>query len=201
MKMRHTTKKNLKIAVSAIVYTLIICSVVIIYKESLFGTLFGKMKSAMISNAPSYDYEALKEEDKVESKNPEILSQYGLVTCERIGLKAPLYLGDNEKIFEDGAGTSTRYALPGKNGTALIGGHDTTFFAPLSEIKEGDEIVVDTIYGSYTYKVTATKVEKVSKYKADKQDKESKIILYTCYPFGDIASEREERFYVYASQQ
>lgn len=199
--MRHTTKKRIKIAASAITYTLVICAVVVIFRESLFGVLFGKMKSAMISNAPSYDYEAIKEEDKEDVKNPEVLSQYGLISCERIGLKAPLYLGDNEKIFDGGVGTSTRYALPGKMGTSLIGGHDTTFFAPLEHIKEGDEIEVDTTYGRFTYVVTKTKVEKVSDYKADMQDKESKIILYTCYPFGDIASEREERFYVYASKQ
>ena len=48
-----------------------------------------------------------------------------------------------------GAGSSVHASFPGQGETILVGGHDTTFFAPLEKLEENDEITVNTTYGDY----------------------------------------------------
>lgn len=123
--------------------------------------------------------------------------QYGEINCETIGLKVPLYYGDTDDILLKGAGQSLLSECPGLGGTTIVGGHDTTFFAPLEKLTEGKEIVISTTYGTYTYSVdTIDIIEGADFSLADYEkinDKAEKLILYTCYPFGDILSERSQR--------
>lgn len=160
-----------------------------------------------IVGAPQYDYsqEAWAYVDKGETKirKPFTGTRYGQITCEKLQLQAPLYYGDDDEWLELGAGTYSGGALPGENGTCLIGAHDTTYFAPLEHIAAGDVLTIDTAYGNYQYQVTKTQNVNVTDWSASEL-KESgggeKLILYTCYPFGAAETIRDQRFFVYAQR-
>ena len=70
-------------------------------------------------------------------------------------------LGDLRK----GPGHYPDTPMPGEQGNAAIAGHRTTYGAPfnrLDELAPGDEILVTTVKGTFTYKVSSTKVVKPS---------------------------------------
>lgn len=136
--------------------------------------------------------------DQSEIQIPEVNTQYGVISCEEIALTAPLYYGDNSYSLQNGAGQYTKGGFPGQGKPILIGGHDGTFFAPLKGIKKGDIVHIETTYGEFEYQVIAMKVADKSNTKAYDltQDKEQ-LILYTCYPFGQLIGDRNKRYFVY----
>jgi len=136
--------------------------------------------------------------DQSEIQVPEVDSLYGTISCERIELSAPVYYGDNEEILESGVGNYVLSGVPGEGRPILMSAHDATFFAPLEIIEPGDEIVVTTDYGTYTYSVASTLVaEATDKTAYDLTQEKEQLILYTCYPFGQLVGMREERYFVY----
>lgn len=162
----------------------------------------GKWKSLWIHGAPEYTYAAELENGEVSNKTeitPLQGEQYGEILCNEIDLKAPLYYGDTDEIFEQGVGTYAGRKLPGQGGEILVSGHDTTFFAPLASIQEGMVLSVKTYYGQFEYKVKGTEVLDVLEYKERKPETEE-LVLYTCYPFGAEEELRNERFFVYAEK-
>lgn len=128
-------------------------------------------------------------------------TQYGTILCETRGLEAPLYYGDDDELLRLGAGQYKDSTLPGYQGVSIIGAHDTTYFAPLKDMQVGDEIQIQTSYGDFSYVVDAihtAHMSDTSAYQLD-SDKET-VILYTCYPFGEIQETREYRYYVYCKR-
>ena len=122
---------------------------------------------------------------------PVIGEQYAILTCDSIGLDVPVYCGDTDEILSKGVGQSAHSTFPGQAGVTLIGGHDTTFFAPLEKMKENDEVILSTTYGTYTYKVSKIKI--IDGTDIDLNFKEDTLILYTCYPFGEIMKDRNNK--------
>lgn len=160
-------------------------------------------RQTWVAAAPSYTYQG---EDGMKSgvsgeelaANISPGTQYGQIVCERAGLKAPLYYGDTDEIFAKGAGTYPGAGLPGTGRTAVIGAHDATYFAALEKLKTDDEVQVDTVYGSYSYRVRGTEIveaAQASEWMADLAQGE--LALYTCYPFGEAQDDRSQRYVVY----
>ena len=132
---------------------------------------------------------------------PEYSTHYGQLTCEKVGLDAPVYFGDDRGILKVGAGQYNGSYMPGFGRTILLSAHNTTYFAPLQYIGAGDEITFTTNYGVYVYKVTETKVLHKSDESAYSltQDKEQ-LVLYTCYPFEMLVGTKQDRLFVYADK-
>lgn len=116
---------------------------------------------------------------------------YGSIICEKAGLDVALYMGDTDEILLKGAGQSASAYCPGEGGTVIVGGHDTTFFAPLANMSVNDTVEIKTTYGVFTYKVSA--IDVVTGNECTIDDMSEKLLLYTCYPFGDVVSERRDR--------
>ena len=136
-----------------------------------------------------------------EVKVPRQGESYGNISCERIALAAPIYYGDSDECFGKGAGQYTGSGLPGQGKPILIGGHDGSFFAPLEDILVDDIVVISTNYGSFQYKVTELKtVEKVDSTVYDLTQQKEQLILYTCYPFGQVIGERSGRYFVFCDR-
>lgn len=136
-----------------------------------------------------------------EINSPSIGEQYGIISCEDIDLKAPLYFGDSDEILAIGAGQYVKSSLPGFGGCILVGGHDSTFFGSLDKMEAGQQIVLQTGYGTYIYAVSETKIAKTEDVSACRLDsKTEQLVLYTCYPFGELLRARDERFFVYCDK-
>ncbi|MDO5293771.1 MAG: class D sortase [bacterium] len=178
----------------------------------IWDMVLNEFKLAAVKGAPEYSYEKQQsldndhtepreEIEKGEENPPLIGTMFGEVCCETAELKAPLYYGDSDDIFEKGIGIYAASSLPGETGTILAGGHDTTFMAPLEHMEKGNEIIIKTVNGQYQYEVTDIKIADVLDQDAyGLQTDQEQLVLYTCYPFGDVTKQRTERFYVYAKR-
>lgn len=136
--------------------------------------------------------------DKNKILIPELEAHYANISCETVGLEAPIYYGDSDTILSYGVGQYPASGLPGSGKPILIGGHDETYFASLEQIKVGDTVLIDTNYGKFEYKVTSTKVTDAMDTKAYNLDQQKEqLILYTCYPFGQVVGDSSGRYFVY----
>jgi sortase A len=85
----------------------------------------------------------------------------GLLQIPRIGLDKVIVEGTTTTDLRQGPGHYLGTPLPGQVGNAAIAGHRTTYGAPfynLNELAVGDPVVVTTLQGVFTYKVTRSLV-------------------------------------------
>lgn len=129
--------------------------------------------------------------DSEEWISPVVDEQYGYIVCDEIGMNVPLYYGDSSDVLIKGAGQSVSSYVPGQGGTILVGGHDTTFFECLEDMKEDMKINVNTEYGVFEYNVTDISIVEGSEY--DISSEKEQLVLYTCYPFGKTDVIRTEK--------
>ena len=80
----------------------------------------------------------------------------------------------------------------------MIAGHTGTYFRDFERIQKGTMISIETRYGKYRYEVTDIRIAEENDTSAyDLNASEDNLILYTCYPFGQI-SPTTQRCFVYA---
>lgn len=108
----------------------------------------------------------------------------------------PVYSGDNADILEVGAGHYIGSTFCGQGGRVVLTAHVTEIFYELEDLKKGDIITVDTVYGRYQYKVKETFIFDyqdttcITDY--DRSAAET-LLMYTCYP-RDQYGIRYERY-------
>jgi sortase A len=168
------------------------------------------IKYVIVKGSSTYNYSEELEEnsavtkgiiDKSEVKVPNVGTQYAVLVSNRFDSAIPIYYGDGKEELESGIGQYVGSYFPGEGKTILIGGHDTTFFKPLETVKKGDEITIKTSYGIFVYQVTKTEIHEAKDQTAyDLESDKEQLILYTCYPFGDILENRSERYFVYCDK-
>lgn len=111
---------------------------------------------------------------------PSFGQQYAVLKCEKKGFTAPVYWGSTDELLERGACQSSDSVVLGEKGNVVIDAHVDTFFEKLSELENGDEIVLYTNYGRFTYIVD----KEISFMKSDKTyilpKNEDVLTLYTC---------------------
>ena len=90
-------------------------------------------------------------------------------------------------------------ALPWQPGDVAIAGHRDTFFRPLREICRGDNITLQTLQGSYHYRVEFTRVVDPRDTWVLSSSHGPTLTLITCYPFYFVGS-APKRFVVCATR-
>ena len=66
--------------------------------------------------------------------------------------------GDDARALRFGAGHIPGTSLPGERGNFGVAAHRDTLFRPLRNIAANDRIRVDTVDGSYEYRVESTEI-------------------------------------------
>lgn len=131
---------------------------------------------------------------------PEYGTEYATIKIPKIDVDLPVYYGDTLEVLKKGVGHSSGSYFPGEGGTIIYMGHNSKkVFRRFSELQKGNEIVVDTSYGEYKYKIYDMQIIKetdISKLPV-KNDKET-LMIYTCYPFNNIGYTKQ-RYVVYAN--
>ena len=131
---------------------------------------------------------------------PEYGTEYATIKIPKLDVDLPVYYGDTLEVLKKGVGHSSGSYFPGEGGTIIYMGHNSKkVFRRFSELQKGNEIVVDTSYGEYKYKIYDMQIIKetdISKLPV-KNDKET-LMIYTCYPFNNIGYTKQ-RYVVYAN--
>jgi len=132
---------------------------------------------------------------------PSYGSVYGKIKTVKIGMDLPLYYGDTPDILKYGVGHYAGSYFPGENGSIILAAHNNNgFFRRLPELQNGDTIVLETTYGTFSYEVYDAKViYKTEKDKFPIQHNEEILMLYTCYPVS-VLGYTNQRYVVYAKK-
>lgn len=136
---------------------------------------------------------------------PQMNQRYGNLNCERIGLDAPVYRGDNNSILYRGVGNSIFSFMPGFGRCVLVSGHNSTYFECLQYAEVGDIIVYDTNYETYKYRVYKIEVmhekdlKDLLEFTLFGEEKET-LVLYTCYPFHATVGRKHHRLVLFCEK-
>lgn len=124
----------------------------------------------------------------------------GRMDIPRLGISVAVLQGTSSRTLRLGAGHMEGTPLPGTPGNSGIAGHRDTFFRELRNIRDHDEIQIQTATGLVRYQVDWVKIvgpedTTVLTGKA----RESTLTLVTCYPFYFVGP-APNRFVVHARQ-
>ena len=112
----------------------------------------------------------------------------GEITISGTSVDCTIYYGDEDPQLDTGAGIYTGGKIPGEGGTILVAGHTATYFRDFEHAQNGAMITVTTAYGTYIYEITDMRVANANDTSAyDMDAPEENIILYTCYPLGQVS--------------
>jgi sortase A len=110
----------------------------------------------------------------------------GRIEISAIGLSAMILEGADERTLRQAVGHIPGTPLPGQPGNVALAGHRDTFFRALRRIRENDEITVETLSGSYRYRVDFTKVVDPGEVQVLDNADTAILTLVTCYPFSFV---------------
>lgn len=112
----------------------------------------------------------------------------GNLTIPALKQKLPLLQGTGDKALTKGVGHFTQSVLPGEEDNCVLSGHRDTVFRHLGNLRIGDELIVQTSAGTFTYEVNETRI-------VHKDDKtvivptdHAVLTMTTCYPFNFIGN-------------
>ena len=122
----------------------------------------------------------------------------GRLEVPRLRLSVVAREGADVRTLGRAAGHVPRTAMPGQPGNAAFAGHRDTFFRPLKDVRQGDEVVVTTPEGRYRYVVQETRVVKPTDVWVLEPTDRASLTLVTCYPFNYFGA-APQRFIVRAT--
>jgi sortase A len=121
----------------------------------------------------------------------------GRIHIDRIGLDIVVVEGTDTASLQKGPGHYTGSddpaaveegdgsAFPGQGGTVGIAGHRTTYLAPfrrINEIEDGDEIVLDMPYATFTYEVQKHEIVEPTEVEIVRNGGYDRLVLTACHP-------------------
>ena len=160
-------KIELNKLIKILIYSLISISLIIFLVKINF-----KNKSVNIKNIKiSLDKESRKNYPKTESS-------WGIIEIPSIKIKTNLYKGSDE-LLKYGALHHNETYFP-TDGKVILIAASNKYFKNLDKVKKDDVITLNTIYGTYKYKVIKTRIRKIEylKNEIDTFDSET-LVLYT----------------------
>ncbi len=127
--------------------------------------------------------------------------EFATLDIPSINVNLPVFQGDTLDIMRYGIGHYSGSLFPGEGGTIILAGHnDRGFLYHLPEIKVGDKITINAVYGTFTYEVESTRVIDAKDNDAFPFYKDKEVLMiYTCYPVNTIGH-KTHRFLVYAKK-
>lgn len=135
---------------------------------------------------PSVVFDAEKKYYKL-SEFPAIrwAKKWATLTVDYLGAKdIPVYNGDTDDVLNAGIGRYFNSLYPGCGGNCVLSFHVNRqrelYF--LEDLPIGELVVVNTIYGKYTYRVEARDIYGVSESSYITRNDGEMLTIYTCYP-------------------
>lgn len=174
---------------SLIYCTILLLTITTLFRENI--TLGLDVISLMNVNEKIANKEATVIDKKIVSY-PTYGTKYGTIYLNNESDN--IYFGDSVNILKQGIGTSSLYDIPGDKDKVVLSGHNTGIFKNLSNLKNGNKIVIETNYAKFEYTVKTSKI--VNETDLNSLEKDYDLILYTCYPNKELYGNK--RLIIYA---
>lgn len=127
-------------------------------------------------------------------------SVFGRIEIPRIGLKAIIREGADERTLKRAVGLVPNAPLPGRDGNTVLAAHRDTFFWPLKDIELNDRIRLRAANDEvYEYRVDEVRVVEPEETDVLQSRGVEELTLVTCYPFRFIGP-APDRFIVKATR-
>jgi sortase A len=124
-------------------------------------------------------------------------SLLGVLEIPRLHIAAPVMSGDDEETLAVAVGHLPDTPRPWEPGNSALAAHRDGLFRPLRRVRAGDEIVLRTRRGDFTYRVRETRVVEPTDLSVLAPTPSRTLTLITCYPF-DYVGPAPMRFVVHA---
>ena len=113
------------------------------------------------------------------------------IRVPRLGYRATVREGVSDQVLFGGPGHYPGTSWPGQPGTVGVAAHNV-YWLRFDEIRRGDEVLVDTRYGTFHYRVTGTRVVRPDDRSVLAADAGRRLTLTTCWPLwaGQLAPQR-----------
>lgn len=107
---------------------------------------------------------------------------YTRMSIPSIDFSAVIVEGTGHRALLLGPGHLEGSAVPGGPGNAVVTGHRDTFFRHISELKNGDQILVQRDGRTYSYEVASRTIVKPTDIASIQPTSDNRLTLVTCYP-------------------
>ena len=107
----------------------------------------------------------------------------GRISIPRLKITSVVGEGVSDRMLGLAVGHIPATSLPGKPGNVGLAAHRDTLFRNLKDIRQGDEITLATLQGTYLYRVVWFKVVSPASTSVLAPTAEETVTLVTCYPF------------------
>lgn len=144
--------------------------------------------SATVATTAPAEPSALLNPDKnlsyaIYSKSLKVGSKIGTLRLKELNKSMPIVEGTGRSSLKLGAGHYVDSVLPGVKDNSVIAGHRETVFKSLGKLKVGHHVIAKTSAGTFTYKVTGTRIVDDNDRTVIVPTTEATLTLITCYPF------------------
>ncbi|MGM7701839.1 class D sortase [Pseudalkalibacillus sp. Hm43] len=122
---------------------------------------------------------------------PEKGENIGTLYIPKLDEELPIIHGTDEDELSRGVGHYAGSVLPGEKDNSVLSGHRDTVFRRLGEVKEGDELIVTTAEGTFTYKIRKVRIVDADDRTVIVPKPKATLTVTTCYPFTFIGAAPE----------
>ena len=133
-------------------------------------------------NVKPYPLPVLTAADKT-FVNPAEGDIIGSLTIPALNRKLPIIQGTGDKELKEGVGHFTQSVLPGEEDNCVFSGHRETVFRQLGNLKIGNQLIVQTSAGTFTYEVNGTRIVHEDDKTVIVPTDHAVLTMTTCYPF------------------
>jgi sortase A len=117
------------------------------------------------------------------ARPPKLGEPVARLSIPRLGTDLYVFEGTDDKDLRLGPGHMPGTVMPGAKGNCVIAGHRDTHFRVLKDIRDGDEIVLETAGGRFVYTVDNTAIVRPTNTGSLQPTRSGVLHLITCYPF------------------
>lgn len=121
----------------------------------------------------------------------------GLIRIPKLSEEYPIVQGTDNRSLKHGVGHYVDSVMPGVKDNSVLSGHRDSVFSKLGQLKSGDQVIVQTSDGIFTYIVRSTRIVMADDRTVIVPTPTAVLTLSTCYPFHYIGS-APKRFIVSA---
>lgn len=129
--------------------------------------------------------------------DPEPEGLVGRLEIPRLNFSVMVLEGDDTATLARAVGHIPGTAYPWQSGNVVMAGHRDTFFRPLENVRDGDEIRMTTMRGTFEYRVTSTEIVQPTDVSVLAPTRAPALTLVTCYPFVYVGR-APQRFIIHA---
>nr|WP_077248099.1 class D sortase [Bacillus sp. FJAT-27986] len=149
-------------------------------------------------SAPVSVSEDTDQSDGLYKVYPKTGEEFGELIIPKISAYLPIIEGTDEDELEKGVGHYSDSVLPGMKDNSVLSGHRDTVFRKLGQVGKGDELIVQTKAGTFTYKVFGVRIVDADDRTVIVPKSRPVLTVTTCYPF-DYIGDAPQRYILSAN--